>query len=218
MPKKTKKQKEEAKEFATRREIFSTPDSYKSLLYGIITVIILFIIGVGISQLFFSRPKAEIDDGAVSVSRINEAMNQAKSGYTVEDGETLWSIAEAEYGSGFEWYRLAEANKITDPTQLEKGMTISIPKEEATKSSAIAPTSQAPDDTTTIVASGSSIEAPQGDKISGDTYTVKRGDVLWDIAVRTYGDGYKWVEIAKANNLANPDLIFADNVLKLPKL
>ena len=33
------------------------------------------------------------------------------------------------------------------------------------------------------------------------TYTLKEGEGLWDIAVKYYGDGYKWVDIAKANNL-----------------
>jgi nucleoid-associated protein YgaU len=31
--------------------------------------------------------------------------------YTVQSGDTLWEIAEARYGSGFEWGRILEANK-----------------------------------------------------------------------------------------------------------
>jgi len=33
--------------------------------------------------------------------------------------------------------------------------------------------------------------------ITSNTYTVVKGDFLWDIAIRTYGDGYRWVDIAK---------------------
>lgn len=33
------------------------------------------------------------------------------------------------------------------------------------------------------------------------TYTLKEGEGLWDVAVKYFGDGYRWVEIAKANNL-----------------
>lgn len=33
------------------------------------------------------------------------------SEHIVRRGETLWSIAEQQYGSGFEWYKIAEANK-----------------------------------------------------------------------------------------------------------
>jgi nucleoid-associated protein YgaU len=31
--------------------------------------------------------------------------------YTVVEGDTLWEIAEAAYGSGFEWGKILEANK-----------------------------------------------------------------------------------------------------------
>jgi nucleoid-associated protein YgaU len=31
--------------------------------------------------------------------------------YTVQSGDTLWEIANGRYGSGFEWYRLLNANK-----------------------------------------------------------------------------------------------------------
>lgn len=31
--------------------------------------------------------------------------------YTVKAGDTLWEIAEARYGSGFEWTKILEANK-----------------------------------------------------------------------------------------------------------
>ena len=58
---------------------------------------------------------------------------------------------------------------------------------------------------------------PVQDKITANTYTVVRGDNLWNIAVRAYGDGFKWTEIAKANNLANPSLIHSGNVFKLPR-
>ena len=42
---------------------------------------------------------------------------------------------------------------------------------------------------------------PTGAEINQTTYTLKEGEGLWDVAVKFYGDGYKWVDIAKANNL-----------------
>lgn len=56
-----------------------------------------------------------------------------------------------------------------------------------------------------------------GPKIASNTYTVVAGDYLWEIAQRAYGDAYKWVDIAKANNLSNPDLIFVGTKLTLPR-
>jgi hypothetical protein len=54
-----------------------------------------------------------------------------------------------------------------------------------------------------------------GQAVASKTYTVQAGDSLWKIAQKEYGDPYKWVNIAKKNNLVNPDLIFAGNVLKI---
>lgn len=48
------------------------------------------------------------------------------------------------------------------------------------------------------------------------TYTVVSGDTLWHIAKRTLGDGNRYGEIAKINNISNPDLIYPGKVLKLP--
>lgn len=36
---------------------------------------------------------------------------------------------------------------------------------------------------------------------ANQTYTLGEGEGLWDVAVKFYGDGYRWVDIAKANNL-----------------
>ncbi len=49
-------------------------------------------------------------------------------------------------------------------------------------------------------------------------YVVKRGDYLWKIAQRYYNDGYKWVEIARVNNLKNPNLLFAGQKLIIPTI
>lgn len=57
----------------------------------------------------------------------------------------------------------------------------------------------------------------QPDKLPGK-YTVKEGDTLFSIAEKYYKDGYKYEEIAKANNLTNSDLIAVGQVLDIPKI
>ncbi len=47
-------------------------------------------------------------------------------------------------------------------------------------------------------------------------YTVRINDDLWNIALSHYGSGYNWVDIAKANHLANPGMIYKGDVLILP--
>lgn len=49
-------------------------------------------------------------------------------------------------------------------------------------------------------------------------YTVKEGDTLFLIAQNYYQDGYRFTEIAKANNLTNVDQIEVGQVLEIPKI
>lgn len=57
----------------------------------------------------------------------------------------------------------------------------------------------------------------QSSAITQATYTVLEGDHLWEIAVRAYGDGFRWSDIAKANNLSSPDAIAPGMVLTIPR-
>jgi len=61
------------------------------------------------------------------------------------------------------------------------------------------------------------IKEGEDNALTGDTYTVETGDSLWIIAERAYGDGNKWVDIASANDLANPNIIHRGNNLVLPR-
>ena len=51
-----------------------------------------------------------------------------------------------------------------------------------------------------------------GDKF--DTYTVKTGDTLFEICAR---EGVSLQDIARINNIENPDLIFPGQVFRIPK-
>lgn len=46
-------------------------------------------------------------------------------------------------------------------------------------------------------------------------YTVKQGDTLWGICKRFLGDGSKYPQIAKLNDIKNPNLIKVGQVIKL---
>jgi nucleoid-associated protein YgaU len=54
-------------------------------------------------------------------------------------------------------------------------------------------------------------------RIEGSSYTIAKGDTVWEIALRAYGDGFQFVRIAKANNLVNASLIHPGNILKIPR-
>jgi len=50
--------------------------------------------------------------------------------HVVQKGDTLAELAERYLGSADEWRRIAEANDIDDPTKLEIGTRLSIPKDD----------------------------------------------------------------------------------------
>ena len=53
---------------------------------------------------------------------------------------------------------------------------------------------------------------------SGKTYTVKKGDCLWNIAKLLLGDGSRYTEIYALNRdkITNPNLIYPGQVLTIP--
>lgn len=121
--------------------------------------------------------------------------------YTIKQGDNLWRIAETEYGSGYNYVDIAQANKIANPDLILSGQVVLLPKVAAKT-----PTK------------GEIGEATTGQvTFQADKFTVKQGDYLWKIALEAYGDGYGWTKIAKANNLDNPDLIFPDTKLSIPR-
>lgn len=181
------------------------------LLLGATLAIILILIGVLYVRQGAWTPTNQPD---ITITRgtDSKASKPAVTGqtYTVQTGDTLWSIAEEAYGSGFNAHDISEANKLTNPGAIEIGQRLMIPSVEAR------------DPTRGEVASGTFTTAPTPTSLpqpsqnrSGD-YVVVQGDYLWKIAETQLGNPYRWVEIARLNNLANPDLIYPGNRFTLP--
>ena len=171
-------------------------ESYTSLFLGAVVVVVALVL-----VFSFLRGKSNQTQQTTSTSVTPE--EQVVNGkvvpkiYTVKEGEDLWHIAQSLYGSGYNWVDLASENKLINPSVIAVGAKLTIPNVKAK--------------------TATSDEVMQANSIKGTSYTVASGDYLWDIALRAYGDGFKWVEIAKANNLANPNLVHPGNVLKLPR-
>jgi len=53
----------------------------------------------------------------------------AEQTYTVQEGDSLWAIAERFFGDGNSWTRIQEANsdQISDPNAIQPGQTLRIP-------------------------------------------------------------------------------------------
>lgn len=192
-----------------------------SMFFGLVTVLL---IGILIVRMYRANSPAEISDmaqetaaptemvGEVAVTKMDDGTKvptELPEKVTVEKGQHLWAIAEKYYGSGYNYVDIAKANNLSNPGQLAVGQELVLPKvavKEVVKENIASEDSQTP-----------ALGATNEQKIEGDSYTVVKGDNLWEISVRAYGDGYKWSEVASANNIAHPNYIEVGQVLKLPR-
>lgn len=60
-------------------------------------------------------------------SRSSSDFSGEGSQYTVQEGDTLASIAEEHLGSADQWQLIAQANDISNPDQIQVGQTLTIP-------------------------------------------------------------------------------------------
>lgn len=142
------------------------------------------------------------DKGSIPAELLNQpnSVEMVQKTHVVSKGENLWYVAVKYYGDGFKWVDIATENKIANASVVEEGQELIIPD---VKEDEIV-TVEATDEITT-------------ESITATTYEVVKGDSLWKIAVRSYGDGYQWVKIASENNLVNPNIIHPGNILILPR-
>ncbi len=182
---------------------------YRNLVLAKVKEKYLYILlGIGVILIILSSLMLVFKATVINVSEkpnksvvVKEVNNQEQKKYLVKEGDYLWKIAEETYGSGFNAYDIAKVNNIANPSLIEPGQTLIIPKVKP-----LQPTK------------GEIAEAVTAKvTYTGDKYTINKGDYLWKIALEAYGDGYAWVKIAKANNLENPDLIHVGNTLVLPR-
>lgn len=173
-------------------------DSYVSLILGLAVVLV---IGLLTFNYLSKRQLLKIGQPAQEKTQQTPGSKSLPAVHTTIAGETLWSIAQEYYHSGYNWVDIAKANNLVNADYVEVGQQLTIPD--------VKPVTPAGE----ISATSTTALKPQQ-----ETYTVVKDDNLWDIARREYNNGYKWVDIAKANHLANPDLIHVGNVLSLPTI
>jgi nucleoid-associated protein YgaU len=185
-------------------------ESTISMILGAVIIIV-----VGVLVVNYFKGKGATTTGQLpennTGNQVTNEENQTVPGtsYTVAKGDNLWSIAQKTYGSGYNWTDIAQTNNLKNPSTIKVGQVLSLPTVQAKAATSASTVTAQPVSKFNV---GTNSEA-----ITGATYQVVKGDCLWKIAVRAYGDGFKWVEIARENKLVHPNLIYSGNILVLPR-
>ncbi len=189
-----------------------------SMLVGALTVIIL---GYVILSFFQNKKEGEI---IPPVGTEETSIKKLPAFHTVKANEDLWKISEKYYGTGYNWSDIARFNSLKNPNDIKVGQILNIPN-ITPKISSTTKTTITPTPVSTVTPTKTIFNTPtpvipsafKRDAINSDKYVVVKGDCLWNIAVKAYGDGFKWKEIAKFNKLDNPSLIHPGNVFIIPR-
>jgi LysM repeat protein len=100
---------------------------------------------------------------------------------------------------------------ITEAADMAPDLTVSIELKEYVKYGTIVKGIDLLSNTVTV----SDVKGAAYKKDIPNTYTVKSGDTMWVIAKKLLGDGSKCWNLAKLNNISNPNKISVGQVLKI---
>jgi len=124
--------------------------------------------------------------------------------YVVKPGDTLWSIAKAEYGSASFFPHLARANPKVEASRLKAGTHLMIPGKDEV-----------------VPESGAAVLAPTTQPVEpGKQYRVQAGDNLNTICRRLYGSTVSVSKLYQLNKEVigpNPSALKLNMVLQLPE-
>lgn len=155
--------------------------------------------------------------------------------YSVKPGDTLWGISQNYLGTGKKYYEIQTLNHLKDDT-IHPGQTILIPQNLSsgwilynvesgdtlwniarsylgswTKYNMIMSLNNLQNET---IYPGQILKIPL--KNQNNVYTVQAGDNLWNIALKLLGDGNRFYEIIRLNNLQS-DQVSEGQTLKVPE-
>jgi nucleoid-associated protein YgaU len=135
----------------------------------------------------------EVANRPAAPQAINTPVGQIENlkTHSVASGESLYQIAAKYYGNGNMWKELAKFNGMDKSGAVRAGMKIKVPSKEALGGRTLVTTPPS-------------------------SYTVKRGDTLGDISMKTLGTSKRWQEIVDLNNLDDEDALTPGDVLKIP--
>ena len=80
-------------------------------------------------ELVLEEPTATVaPTEAVMQKETTTPTLKPKSGtYTVQQGDSLWKIAMAQYNDGYQWVKIAQANNLSNPDIIHSGNVLVLP-------------------------------------------------------------------------------------------
>ncbi len=119
----------------------------------------------------------------------------------VQPGDSLWKLAERNWGTGTRWHELLSVNpSISNPDHIRVGDEIYLPSKAATTSQASSPSEDR------------GTEMQQSNR-----YQIREGDTLSGVAQQFLGNAHYWSCIAHSNpDISDPNLIYAGRNLLIP--
>lgn len=189
-------------------ETSKSAEEIVSMFLGLVIVMVVF----GLVINFFQKRRGSVSvpglESSISGTETDDSFDAGKGGadtYVVKKGDNLWKIASNRYNSGYKWVDIAKENDLNSPGLLAVGQELKL---SVVETSAVTP-----------VVAGQVEKVEVEMAVEGGEYQVVRGDCLWEVAVRAYGDGYAWTRIWQANErvLNSPDLLEVGMVLAIPR-
>ena len=172
-----------------------------TLLGGLVVVVVGILIYIYFSSINQPAPEAAKTESTVNLVEENGQLvpDQLPVKHMVMSGEDLWHISEKYFESGYNWVDIAKENELANANVITAGQELVIPR--------------------TAVKAVTKPAVTATESIAADEYLVQKGDSLWKISLRAYGDGYAWTKIWEENRelIANPNLIEAGTLLKLSR-
>ena len=181
----------------TLRRSLKSPDAILSMIIGLAVVLAIGFAVINSVKMTNVRKQEELKK-VEEQKKLEEA--KLPKDHTVIDGENLWVISEIYYKTGYNWVDIASENGLVNADVIYPEQVLKIPD--------VKPRFPEGD----LLTEAASTTAPKH-----QTYTIVEGDTLWDISMREYETNYRWPDIADENKLPNPDLIYPDTILQLPR-
>ena len=186
-----------------KKKYFKSSEEVISMFLGLVIVLVV----GGLIFNYFQKNKGSINiPGSSDEVALTDGMLGGTGKYEVTRGDSLWKIAMDKYGNGYAWTEIASINELNNPSAIEIGQELVIPEKVMVNGEEVRVVSSMVDDSVSV--------SP------GSEYQVVRGDSLWKIAVRAYGDGYQWVKIWEENKseIPNANGLEIGMMLMIPEL